>query len=59
MTWMRKLTLAFLLAAGTLGLAACEEEGPAERAGEAVDNAVQNAGEALERAGEKVQGEGQ
>ena len=38
------------------GLSACQkEEGPAERAGKAVDNAVQKAGEKVEQAGEKIQ----
>lgn len=37
-------------------LSACKkEEGPAERAGKAVDNAVQKAGEKIEKAGEKIQ----
>jgi hypothetical protein len=47
-----------LIAAGVLvlGLSACQkEEGPAERAGKAVDNAVQKAGEKIEQAGEKIQ----
>lgn len=47
-----------VLIAGALvaGLSACKkEEGPAERAGKAVDNAVQTAGEKIEKAGEKVQ----
>jgi hypothetical protein len=57
MTDIRKVTLALFLAVSTLGLAACEQEGPAERAGEAVDDAAENAGEALERAGEKVEDE--
>ncbi|MEK0084831.1 hypothetical protein [Benzoatithermus flavus] len=57
MTWMRKLTLALVLATGTMSLAACEQEGPAERAGKAVDDAAGNAGEAIERAGEKIQDE--
>jgi hypothetical protein len=56
MALTRKLVLALLLGMGTLSLAACEEqEGPAERAGESVDNATERAGEALENAGEKVQ----
>jgi hypothetical protein len=38
------------------GLSACQkEEGPAERAGKAIDNAVQTAGEKVEQAGEKIQ----
>ncbi len=36
-------------------LPACEREGPAERAGKSVDNAVDTAGEKIERAGEKIQ----
>jgi len=31
------------------------QEGPAERAGKAVDNAVEQTGKQIERAGEKVQ----
>jgi hypothetical protein len=44
----------------TLGLSACEQEGPAERAGERVDEAAERAKEAVEpqgpaeRAGEKA-----
>lgn len=35
---------------------ACQKEaGPAERAGEAVDNAVEKAGEKIEKAGEDIQ----
>jgi len=38
------------------GLPGCKkEEGPAERAGKAVDNAVQEAGKKIEQAGEKIQ----
>jgi len=37
-----------------LGLGACERQGPAEKAGESVDEAVQNAGDAVENAGDKV-----
>ncbi|GAP36873.1 hypothetical protein ABXN37_17190 [Piscinibacter sakaiensis] len=47
--------LAAVLATLSLGLAACApKEGPAERAGKAVDNAVQQAGDSLERAGDKA-----
>lgn len=39
-----------------LGLSACEKkEGPAERAGKRVDNAVQDAGKQIEKAGENIQ----
>jgi predicted small secreted protein len=47
-----------VLAASVLivGLSACEKkEGPAERAGKAVDNAVETAGKKIEKAGEKIQ----
>jgi hypothetical protein len=40
----------------TVGLSACEKkEGPAERAGKAVDKAVDSAGQKLEKAGQDVQ----
>jgi hypothetical protein len=32
-----------------LGLAACEKKGPAEKAGESIDRAVRDAGEALKK----------
>ena len=35
------------------GLAACEK-GPAERAGEKIDNAAKNVGEKMEDAGDKI-----
>ena len=35
-------------------LLGCEEKGPAERAGEKIDKAVKDAGDAMEEAGEKV-----
>lgn len=38
-----------------LGLGACERQGPAEKAGERVDEAVQNTGEAVEDAGDKAE----
>jgi hypothetical protein len=58
MAWTRKLALALFLGLGTFGLAACEDnEGPAEEAGEAIDNAGERAGEALESAGENIQRE--
>jgi len=47
-----------VLAAGILlgGLAACEKkEGPGERAGKAVDKAVDTTGKKIEEAGEKIQ----
>ncbi len=37
-----------------LALIGCEQQGPAEKAGEKIDNAVRDAGEAMEEAGEKI-----
>jgi F0F1-type ATP synthase membrane subunit b/b' len=62
---LQRLLLA-CAAALALFLAACEKEGPAERAGKAIDqsaeqvgdkieDATDKAGDALERAGEKVE----
>jgi len=50
--------VAVVFAAGVLvaALSGCQkEEGPAERAGKAMDNAVDNAGKQIEKAGEKIQ----
>lgn len=55
---IRNHRIVMTLAAGLLlaGLAGCQkEEGPAERAGKAFDNAVQEAGKKIEQAGEKIQ----
>jgi predicted small secreted protein len=39
-----------------VGLSACEKkEGPGERAGKAVDKAVESTGKKIEEAGEKIQ----
>jgi len=38
------------------GLVACEKkEGPAERAGKALDKSVESAGQQIEKAGQKIQ----
>jgi predicted small secreted protein len=50
--------VAVVLAVGALGaaLSGCQkEEGPAERAGKAMDKAVDTAGQQIEKAGEKIQ----
>jgi hypothetical protein len=47
--------LTFGLAMGLI--AACHEEGPAERAGRQIDEAAQQAGEAMKEAGEKARDE--
>ncbi len=45
---MNKLYLLFIVA--VLGLAACDEQGPAEEAGEQIDEAAEEAGDAFEDA---------
>lgn len=50
--------VAVMLAAGALvaAVAGCQkQEGPAERAGKAMDNALESAGQHIEKAGEKIQ----
>lgn len=44
---------ALLLGAGTLSLAACENEDPVEEAGEKISEAMDEAGDAIEEATEQ------
>ena len=48
------LAAALLLAFAVAGLSACEKKGPAERAGEAIDKAAKNTGDAVKEAGDKI-----
>ena len=49
------LTASTLLAGAMLvSLTACEQQGPAEPAGEKVDTAVEKAGEQMEKAGDNI-----
>lgn len=63
---LNRLTLRALLLTTLIGLTACQEKGPAEKAGEQIDNAVEemgdkiedatdNAGDAVEEAGDKIE----
>lgn len=56
---LRTFALSLLVGMMALGLAACEEEGPAEQAGESVDEAMdetgENVDEAMDEAGESVE----
>jgi len=53
---MRKLIHISAIAAVALcGLAACEQEGPAERARKKVDQATKDVGKSLENAGKDLQ----
>jgi MT0933-like antitoxin protein len=51
-----KQTALILLMAATLGtgLTACEKKGPAEKAGEHIDNALDKAGDKVDQAADKV-----
>ena len=49
-----RITLAVLLAATVLNVAACEQKGPAERAGEKIDKAAQTGADAVATAGSAV-----
>ena len=57
MSIYRKLFVAMVLASAlTIGGFACEEkEGPAEKAGEKIDETVEEAGDKIEEAGDKVE----
>lgn len=50
-----KLVIIMLLLAGSAWLSGCEQKGPAERAGENVDQTLDNAGDNVEDAGEDMQ----
>ncbi len=47
---LTKLSLVVLASIFALSLAACSQDGPAEEAGEAIDNAVEDAGDKIEDA---------
>ena len=48
------IAAAIVLSFALTGLAACEKKGPAERAGESIDNAAKKVGDKIENAGEKI-----
>ncbi len=49
--------LVFILALSVMvgGFVGCKEKGPAEKAGEKIDESMEKAGEAMEEAGDKVE----
>jgi len=52
----RILATALAVSLLTVGLHACEKkEGPAERAGKAIDKTVESAGQQVEKAGQSIQ----
>ncbi len=46
----KKTSLLLILLTLALGLAACSQDGPAEKAGEKIDNAAEDFGDAMEEA---------
>lgn len=54
-TLIRKLGLAMLMALFLGGVVACDDQGPAEEAGENIDEATENAGDSVEEMGEDIQ----
>jgi hyperosmotically inducible protein len=50
----KMIVLISLLAFLGIGALGCEQKGPAEKAGEKVDEAAEQAGEKMEEAGEKA-----
>tara|TARA_R110002167_G_scaffold167146_1_gene364278 strand:+ start:738 stop:923 length:186 start_codon:yes stop_codon:yes gene_type:complete len=46
---------AFLLLLGTLSLTACQEDGPAEKMGQEIDNAAKEAGDAATDVGNAIE----
>ena len=51
---MKPIKKIVLLVAALALLAACNREGPAEKAGRQIDQAASKAGQAIEKAGENV-----
>ena len=52
---MKKLAVALLMAMMMGGLAACDNQGPAEEAGENIDESAEEAGESMEELGEDME----
>jgi hypothetical protein len=48
------IATAIVLGFAVAGLTACEEKGPAERAGESIDKAATDVGEKIEDVGDKI-----
>ena len=50
----RSIAVAILLGVAMAGLSACEKKGPAEQAGQAIDDAAKKTGETVQEAGDKI-----
>lgn len=51
----KKLAIALFMTLVAGGLVACDNQGPAEEAGEDIDNATEDAGESMEELGEDIE----
>ncbi|MDP3535314.1 hypothetical protein P8S55_13305 [Halomonas sp. M1] len=51
----KNLVMALLMAMMVGGLAACDNQGPAEEAGESIDESMESAGESIEEMGENIE----
>lgn len=51
----KKLAIALLMALMAGGLMACDDQGPAEEAGENIDDAAEDTGENMEELGEDME----
>ncbi len=54
-SYAKRILLLLCFAGSLIGALGCEQEGPAERAGENVDESMEKAGEKMEQAGENIQ----
>ncbi len=52
---MKKLAIALISFAAILPMVGCDNQGPAEKAGERIDEAVDDASDAVEDAGDEVE----
>jgi outer membrane lipoprotein-sorting protein len=52
---MRKISLLMLVAFAAIFASACEKKGPAERAGEKIDDAMSDMADAAENMGDEVE----
>ncbi len=52
---IKRMLLLACFAGSLFFVVGCEQEGPAERAGERVDESMEKAGEKIEQAGENIQ----
>lgn len=54
-SYAKRILLVVCFSGSLFGALGCEQEGPAEKAGESVDESTEKAGEQLEQAGENIQ----